>query len=463
MKRNYIASLALLFLVQTTSPLLVQLNYFDSLPLISPVYPFDFLNSEIKADYAGDQIKDIAERVQFSANLFMQTTNYANNQDGIQVPAGDIHGRIGLLAMTYGSVPKGQRKTTLLTTAGGTAFTTGGTITGNLSTTEYADPNQQFGFLSNPAQFRAAGTRMNGSIRLFENVVISVNGGFCDMRQSITGLEDQTPYASSPTCIGRLADEDTEFTTDKQNVENLLTRQWQKALQQLGIDYSDWHEIGIEDPTISLTYRGNIPVQQEADNRKWTKFLIIPHATVSFTAGLGDTQNPDKLLSLPFGSNGHNSISIAAGVGLAFNETIEVFAEGCATQYTTKTQLMRVPTSLYQFGLYPYKTSVKVSPANTYSGSFGLNAHYFVDRLSGYVQVAYASHEQDDMELIQNDPAYIISKLEEDTEWKYGAVNLGLNYDLSPNISLGGACQLPMGRRGAYLTNTFMLGMTGTF
>jgi hypothetical protein len=304
---------------------------------------------------------------------------------------------------------------------------------------------------------------MNGSVRLFENVIVSINGGFCDMRQSITALEDQTPNATSPKCIGRLPNETSQFATDQQNVENLLTRQWQTVLQQLGIDYNDWHEIGIEDPTISLTYRGNIPVQQEIKDRKWTKFLIIPHATVSFTGGLGDTQDPDKLLSLPFGSNGHNSISIAAGLGLAFNDTIEVFAEGCATQYSTKTQSMRVPTSLYQFGLYPYKTSVKVSPSNTYSGSFGLNAHYFVDRLSAYVQAAYASHEQDSMELVQNDPAYIISKLEEDTEWKYGAVNLGLNYDLSPNISLGGACQIPMGRRGAYQTNTFMLGMTGTF
>ena len=169
------------------------------------------------------------------------------------------------------------------------------------------------------------------------------------------------------------------------------------------------------------------------------------------------------MLSLPFGNNGHFGGTLEAGLALAFNDTIEVFGVAAITQYSTLTKTMRVPTNLYQSGLYPYKTSVKVTPSNSYEGSFGLNAHYFVDRLSGYVQVAYAGHEQDTIELVQNDPAYDVARLEQDTEWKYGAVNVGLNYDLSPNVSLGGACQLPMGRKGTYLTNTFMFGMTGTF
>ena len=282
------------------------------------------------------------------------------------------------------------------------------------------------------------------------------------MRQSMTGLEDQTANADG-TSMGVASQETANFTTDKLTLYNALTRQWQKVLTQIGVNYNDWHQIGLEDSTISLTYRGNIPVQQEAKDHKWTQFLIIPHITVSATGAFGDTKNPDILLSLPFGNNGHHAVSISAGCAFAFNDTIEVFGEATATQYLEKVHQMRVPTSIYQSGLYPYKTAVKVTPANTYQGSFGINAHYFIDRLSGYVQATYAAHEKDAMELVTYHSAYCIDKLKADTEWKFGSVNIGLNYDLSPNISLGGAAQLPMGRRGAYLTNTFMVGLTGTF
>ncbi len=458
MKRKVIAFLSLFFWVETECSW-TQLNYNDAVPLISPNYPFDFLNSEIKADYAHDTMRDIAERVQISFNLFTERTDVANNQDGIRVAAGDVYGRIGLLAMSYGDVPTGQKQAQLLTEIAGTDFTF---VTATMGTTEYADPSKNFGFLINPAQYKKSGIRMNGSVRLFENVVISIYGGVCDMRQSITGLVDQTLNANI-TSMGGSSGEATEFAADKLTLYNGLTRQWQEVLTQIGVNYQDWHEIGIEDTTIALTYRGNIPVQQEEKDNKWTQFLIIPHVTLSFTAALGDKKDPDILLSLPFGNNGHNGVSISAGCAFAFNDTIEVFGEATATQYFSTTLQMRVPTSLYQSGLYPYKTSVKSSPANSYQGNFGLNAHYFLDKLSGYVQAIYASHEQDNLALIFNDPAYDISRLEADTEWKFGAVNLGLNYDLSPNISLGGAAQLPMARKGAYLTNTFMIGMTATF
>ncbi len=436
-----------------------KLNQNDALPLLSTLYPFDFLNSDVKASYAHDITKDIAERFQLSVNLFTQSTNWANDADGFRVPTGDVNGRLGLLPMCYGSVPTGKTESTILTNIAGTAFTF---VTANFNATEYSDPAQYFGFFSVASQYRKMGTRFQVSGRIFENVVITLNAGACDMRQSSTGIIDERLLANVVTMGGSTAVQ-TEFSADTVTLYNVLTRQWKDVMHDIGVNYSDWHALGIEDMSLQFTYRKNIPVQQEADDRKWTKFVFIPHLTVIATGAFGEKKNPDILLSLPFGNNGHHSLSLMAGLALAFNETIEVFAEGGITEYASQNQDLRVPTSIYQSGLYPYKTRVKVTPSNTYQGTFGLNAHYFIDKLSTFVQVNYAAHEHDSFELLQYDPAYILSRLETDTEWKYGVVNVGLNYDLSPSISLGAAAQLPMGNRASYLSNTFMIGMTGTF
>lgn len=464
MKRNSkIVSILLLSIQALIGRTPIQLNYVDTLPLYSPMYPYDFLNTEAKARYAGDLTRNISERVQFSFNLFMETTNYANTLSGDRVFAADVHGRIGLLAMCYGSVPAGQTESALVTAIGNTAFTTPG-ITGNMDSTAFADPNQQFGFLKNPSTYRKLGVRGFGAFRILENLTVYMYGGFCDMRQSMTGLEDQTPYATYTSIGGTSAGSgSSSFATDQSKVQQGLTRQWQNVLTQIGVDYNNWQAMSIEDPTVQITYRQNFPIQQEDEDHVWTKFVIIPHLTAGVTAGFAESQNPNILLSLPFGNNGHTAFTLSVGLAMSFNDTIEIFADGEINQYNTLTKLMRVPTSAYQYGLFPYATKVKVSPANVYRGTFGLNAHYFIDRLSGYVQVAYAHHSEDSYQLVNYDSAYNLLRLKQDSEWKYGAVNIGLNYDLSPNVSLGGAAQFPMNRRGAYLTNTFLIGMTATF
>lgn len=438
-----------------------RLNYHDPLPIASIGYPFEFLNSDYKAELAGDLTKQISETVSLSCMGFMQNADYGYNSSGTRVPAGDIFGRLGLLPMTYGSAPTGKTESSILSTAGDLTYTD---INNDNSITfdndNMPDLSQNFGFLSAPIEYRKVGARMQLDFRLFQGLMITVQGGACDMRQTVTGYTDMTS-ATAQSSLGW--DDADDLTTDKAKVVNKLMRLHKELFTEIGINGENWHCLGIEDPKIALTWRGNIPVQQDSESRSWTKFVIIPHITLTAIGGFGTTKNPDILLSLPFGNNGHHALTLSSGVAFAFNDTIETFVEAGITEFSERRYTERVPTNIYQSRIYQYKTDIRVKPANTFHASGGLNAHYFVDRLSGYVQLHYGSHEKDDIQLVTYDAAYKPARLAQDTEWKTMVLNIGLTYDLSPNMSMGGIVQIPLHQRATYTSNTFGFGLSCTF
>jgi hypothetical protein len=53
--------------------------------------------------------------------------------------------------------------------------------------------------------------------------------------------------------------------------------------------------------------------------------------------------------------------------------------------------------------------------------------------------------------------------LERRSAWSTKVGNLGLNYDISPNITLGFLWQAPLSQRGTYRSSTVMLSFNGTY
>ena len=439
-----------------------KLNYHDYLPISSIGYPFEFLNSDYKAECAGDLTKEISESVSLTVMTFMQNADYGYNSAGTRVPAGETLGRINLLGLTYGSrPPTGQTANSLLTAAGALTYhDIADDDSINFNNDNMTDLQQNFGFLGIPAEYRKIGTRMQLDFKCFNNFIITLQGGVCDMRQSVTGYTDMTPYTNQSS-LG--SDDSADLTLDKAQVYNNLTRLYKEIFDGIGINPNNWHALGIEDAKIALTWRANLPVQQESESNNWTKFVIIPHVTITGVGAFGNNKNPDILLSLPFGNNGHHALDFSTGLAFAFNETVELFVQGGMTSFSNRRYAERVPTNIYQSRVYQYKTDIKVNPSNTVHASTGINAHYFMDRLSAYVQLNYASHEKDTIELVNYDSVYKPERLARDTEWKAAVMNIGLTYDFSPNFSMGGTIQVPIHQRATYSTNTFGFGMTCTF
>ena len=86
-----------------------------------------------------------------------------------------------------------------------------------------------------------------------------------------------------------------------------------------------------------------------------------------------------------------------------------------------------------------------------------MNAYHFIDKLNIYAEYTYLNHGRNTVTLITPDNAFIPSRLEDDTNYKIQMANIGLNYDLSPNTTIGFLWQAPLSQRGTYKTNTFML------
>lgn len=284
------------------------------------------------------------------------------------------------------------------------------------------------------------------------------------MKQTVTQYADRTSSASegdvfkSNTALAAGA-----FDADKDIIELNLMDKRTEIFKQMNINGDDWNEAGPEDVTFGLAWRHNFRVNQYSDPKEWSPFIFTPHLRVAGTFAVGKAKDPDVLLSLPFGNNGHHAIHASGGFGVDFYDTVEFSIEGGATHYFDRTYTERVPTHKLQSLLFPYKTEVKVEPGKTWHMAMCLNAHNFIDHLSVYAQYSYLNHGVNSIALTTPDAAFIPSRLEEQTNYKAQMLDVGFNYDLSPNMTFGFLWQAPLSQRGTYKAHSILLSGILTF
>lgn len=448
-------SIAFVFTISNTLCAYTTLNFHDVYPPYSTRFHFNLMNEEQKEKIKDIDVKGIREQIGISTSLIAQKATYARNLDKIKVLAGDVHGRLNMIGLTYGSVPTGNTQPALLTAAAGQTFTT---VTGaNLNDPTYSDLNQNFGFFSLPIKYRKIGARFNVAIRFLDAFVFSIQGGVVDMKQTITAYTDRTSQANAAD-VFHTTSSGTVATADQTTVEEYLMDKRTAIFTQMGINGEDWNKSGAEDFTFCLAFRHNIAINKNyEEGRDWTRFIITPHARLAGTFAVGKAQDPDILLSLPFGNNQHHALHGNAGLTLDFIDSIEFSCEGGATHFFDRTYITRIPTHRLQSVLFPYKADVKVKPGKTWHMSIAMNAYHFIDKLNIYAEYTYLNHGRNTVTLITPDNAFIPSRLEDDTNYKIQMANIGLNYDLSPNTTIGFLWQAPLSQRGTYKTNTFML------
>ncbi len=443
------------------------LNQADPYPLFTSQYPFQFLNSEKKLIIAGKEPLGIKERIDFSISMFGQKASSATNEKKEHCSLLDYNGRLNMVGMTYGSVPSGLTQPSLLATAGAQAFV-GLTppTTATISDQEFSDETQNFGFFSVNAKYHKVGLRFEGSFRPIEDIVIAFQGGYADLKQTYTTtyFDDRTDLALADVVFPGQGMSTENFTTNKELVQQYLMDKRAEIFDQIDLDTFDWHKSGPEDFTVSAIARHNFPVNANADPEEWAPFIFTPFIQAGFTAGVAKGNDPDYLLSIPLGGNNkHNAFRLRGGFGLDFFNTIEVVWDACYSHFSERTVIRRVPTSELQYMVYPYKTTVNVSPGDSWNFTVGFNAYNFLDKLSFYGLYHYAGHSKDKITLNTPDAAFLPDRLEEDTEWKVQIFDLGFNYILSPNLAFGVVFQLPVARRSAYKSYTSLLTMTATF
>ena len=250
----------------------------------------------------------------------------------------------------------------------------------------------------------------------------------------------------------------------QQDVEYYLMNQLYTITQEMCLNLSDFNKNSIEDVRFNLYWRHAIEVNRNADSEDWPHFLFIPFIELCYDAATGATKNPCCVFSLPFGNDGHDAVGGKAGFLIDFTDTMEIGIEGGATHFFEKSfSNFRVPTSIYQTGIFPFATSVKICPGLNCFGTFKLAAYHFLGNLSTFWQYDIVTHTNDQICLCKPDPAFLPGVLEKRSSWTSQMLNIGFNYDISPNLGLGAFCQAPLWQKRAYASTTVMIGLNATF
>ncbi len=374
------------------------------------------------------------------------------------------------------------------------------------------DGTFQIGYFSVPIKYRKVGVRAEFDIQFYCDFGMTVQVGVSEIRQTFTGFINRAN--NLPTNSGTDLNEtgcnsiaccpapDTNGVVPVQsfsnnfcrNIPRLLTdgtyagctvnfmpsttvcttpfvqiqselmppEQANLIFRQLGLKTCNFEKTSFEDVRIIGWWRHVFDVNH--DRYCWPEFLIIPSLSLNIIIPTAKKQHRNFLQALPFGNDGHFSVGFDAGLAIDFVETIEIAFNGGLNWFDQKNKNNYfLPTDINQTGVFPFATNVKVKPGLNFNFNAVLNAYHFYDRFSAYAEWVYVKHEHDKITLRAPDPTFLPDIAACLTKFMSQFVNAAINYDISPNITLGFMAQFPVAQRNAYRSTTYLGTFRATF
>jgi len=479
--------------------IITTLNNTDPAPMYTSAYPYSYLYQNEK-EYLKERTNNWQPQYfNFTVSPFYQRASIGTNINSRRAELGDLAGRWNMIALLpFNNVPPtdlpaGYKfpaefntiETNLLKCISSIFTNTAvqpepddlKTIPGLLSL-QTAD--ELFGFFSVPIKYRKAGVRLDTSFR-FRDIGVAIQAGFADISQTATFL-DQTIcrptttgcISTCPTTTNPIVSCFNPFSSNKvtntqwSQIINCVHTQLMDKLHNIAkaanINLCNFNKTSIEDVHIEAFWRHAFMTNPGGKGECWTPFLFVPFASIGVSIGTGAQKDPNQPLSVAFGNNGHNALRFNAGFTFDFYETVEIGMHAGITHFTKKRfNGYRVPNNMFQSGLFPFTADVEIQPGNTWHVGLVMNAFHFMDCLSAYVEYLFVVHDKDKLCLLTGDNAFFPCVLECRSPWKSQLFNVGINYDISPNFTLGAAVQLPLARQNAYKVTTFMISGEMTF
>ncbi len=486
------------------SSIIDTLNKTDPIPVFTSAFPYTYLYTNEKEYLKGKRQNCDPQYLSLSVSAYFQKANRGKNLDKKRAQLGDLTGRWNMIAAlplndpSQPDVPTGHAFPAEFTTVANnllscaktiTSPTTGGKIPTELTTIpgiiSLQPPYDLLGFFTVPIKYHKKGVRFQAEGRLFRDVGIAAQFGVSNISQLAQFVDlTTTPSGCVPTgCITEICPTNTNpplnclnpFSTNQftnanwKQFVNCVHRQVMDQLQDLasasGIDLCNFNRSSIEDFHIEAFWRHAFPIDRN-DTYCIAPFLFIPFASVGGSFGFGDGIDPNLIFSVPFGNNKHNAVRFNAGFTLDFYETIEIGAHaGMAHFFDRDFKGYRVPNNMFQSEFYPFTTDVKISPGDTWHIGFLMNAYHFLECLSVYLEYLYVVHNRDKICLLKPDPSNVFrpQDLECKSPWSVQLLNVGFNYDISPNFALGFFTQIPLQQKNAYRSTTYMFSLEMTY
>lgn len=487
---------------------LTTLSKNDPLPMYTTLDPETFLYTRTKLWMKGmPHPLGCYERFGISLSPFGQFADRGRDKCGNDVELGDINGRWFMIGLLMGAVPQGASLPPYLANAFANLFPNN--TPGTVNSETLVDPARGFGYFAIPMKYRKYGFRWQFDFYLGGGFGLTHQGGVADIchktcNHCIQQILDCPPCASAnictaanpvsqPTCQNQpkvcpryinltcnplpnstpqtcstidtctfKAPPDAFPTVNCANVNRYLMFEVDNITKEIGLCTENFHKVSLEDLRLNLWWRQAYEVNR--DRVSWPHFLIMPFFFVGGSVATGKEKRPNEVFGLPFGNNGHHSVYGTVGINLDFIDTIEIGGQGGFTHFFRRSFCnYPVPTSMFQSGIYPFKTDVSIQPGMNWYFSAKLAAYHFLERLSFHFQYIFMHHEEDDIDLCSCDSAFTTKPLEDRSDFKVQVGNAALNYDISPNLGLGFLWQIPLAQRNAFKSSTIMFTFYATF
>lgn len=246
-------------------------------------------------------------------------------------------------------------------------------------------------------------------------------------------------------------------------IENIMNQR-DRIAKILDLDICNYHKTGLDDLYISLYWR-HLYIMNE-DNEYYPRVNFMPFAEGGVGIPMFKEERTNQLFAVPFGSNRHASIIGRAGFTIDFPDTIDLNVSGGFSYFVKRDYCnYRMPTNWAESGIFPYAADVSLRPGPTWYGTIGMNAYHFLDNLSFWGEYCIVSHGEDSIKvcrsLIPEDSIYFatgfdVKRAECFSKWESHFLNLGFNYDLTDNFSIGLLLQVPVRQRNAYKSHTVL-------
>ncbi|MBU1007987.1 hypothetical protein KKA53_02825 [Candidatus Dependentiae bacterium] len=399
----------------------------------------------------------------FHISPFFQHASGARNKGGIKVPLGDRLGRWDLFPILWSDnacaapedKPFTQSNYPKLWALADAANTAGI----NASTFEKKDGTLGVdGAYSVVVKYEKIGVRFELDAAVSSGFGFAIKTGFVEYKQ------DPTEFIN----MGSANMSNTNLYPDDSALETLMTADTRCKLieRDLGLSLKRYETTAFED-TLAQLYWSN---QFRYDDEKGAHVVTVaPYVGVGVWVPTGKKKDIDKAFSLSSGHDGFWGITFEGALNFNFIDTVQVNFGGGATVFETKTQTLRVPhvTTSGQgcccnelSGIYPWKAQVRRTFGHGINFSFSMMGKNIIDTLSVYFDYLYCKHERDSISLKECDSGrsdcFCPSKLEEDSFWKSQMFQLGFSYQVTSDLSIGGAGQWHVSGVRVYKTHTVL-------
>ena len=386
---------------------------------------------------------------------FFQHATGARDRDGKKVPEGDRLGRWEMLALFWEGDNEKATTEASPKTFNSTNYSTLYTLSQDLAAIGVTDVSyggrvDKDGDFSVAIDYEKLGLRGELNVAMASGFGLAIKGGIVDFKQTPSFTDVST--STDEEVVAFLAD--LMFTTTRQKVFN-----------EIGLNVDRYETMVFEDTFVKLCWSNAFKFDDEEGNHVVS---VIPYLGAGVWIPTGKKKDQDKAFSLPSGHDGFWGITLDGALNFQFPGTVLINIGAGAAFYETKTlHNYRAPSHKYQYGIYPWKTSIRKTLGPAWNFNVSLYAKDIVDKISVYFDYLYSEHERDTITIVDSDSTrkalFIPSKLEEESAWKSQTIQLGFNYQLSPNLAFGFTGQAHLSGVRVYKTHTIMGTVTFTF